>query len=204
MPYNTIKELVIDTYISEGKMPSYETLTANVRANFPRSKWQETHYRWYKSQINTGRIQIPGVEVPSTDVETEEVDTEISESIDAGVSLERDLHDYLVTRLMEIEPGLTMVDGGREYQTDAGKIDILAKTEQGELVVIELKAGKAKDSAIGQLLGYMGCLSARTKSEKIRGILIASSFDPRVTFAAKGLSQIKLFKYALNFKFEIA
>ena len=37
------------------------------------------------------------------------------------------------------------------------------------LVVIELKAGKGKDSALRQLLGYMGCLSASAPS--VRGIL---------------------------------
>jgi len=55
------------------------------------------------------------------------------------------------------------------------------------LTVIELKAGKVKDSAIGQLLGYIGCLNLEKNTEEIRGILVASDFDQRVIFAAKGL-----------------
>jgi TIR domain len=59
--YRSIKELVIDAYNSESAMPSYEKLTALVREYFPNSKWQKTHYVWYKSQIKTGRISIANV-----------------------------------------------------------------------------------------------------------------------------------------------
>jgi RecB family endonuclease NucS len=201
MPRNTIKALVIDAYISEGKMPDYETLTATVLANFPNSKWQKSHYAWYKAKIKSGEIEIPGLEVAAAnDGEIPDTESDIEEAVDAAVSLERDLHDYLVTRLAEIEPGLTMVENGREYRTDAGNVDILAKSSQGELVVVELKAGKAKDNAIGQLLGYIGSLS--TRPEKVRGILVASEFDPRVIYAARAIPHLKLYKYALNFKFD--
>jgi hypothetical protein len=47
--------------ISEGAMPSYEKLTALVREYFPNSKWQKTHYVWYKSQIKTRRLSIANV-----------------------------------------------------------------------------------------------------------------------------------------------
>src|SRR4030095_2046267 len=59
--YRSIKELVIDAYNSEGAMPSYEKLTALVREYFPNSKWQKTHYVWYKSKIKTGRLSIANV-----------------------------------------------------------------------------------------------------------------------------------------------
>ncbi len=132
-----------------------------------------------------------------------DIESNIEESIEASISLERDLHNWLTTRLPEIEPGLVLVDGGVEYQTDAGRIDILAKDQTGGLVAIEIKGGKAKDNALGQLLGYIGCLSVTTKNhENIRGILIASSFDSRVVFGAKGLSHIKLVKYQLSFELE--
>jgi hypothetical protein len=206
--YKSIKELVIDAYNSEGGMPSREKLTELVKANFPNSKWivnPKSHYAWYKSKINTGEISISGSGMASedeADPSDSEIDNDISESIETRVSLESDLHKYLADRLTEIEPGLTLVDGGIEYQTEAGRIDILAKTAQGQLVVIELKAGKAKDGAIGQLLGYMGCLASQHDQKNIRGILVASSFDDRVKFASKGLPQIKLFKYELRFKLE--
>ncbi|MCX5635149.1 MAG: endonuclease NucS [Planctomycetota bacterium] len=201
--YQSIKDIVIDTYMSEGEFPSYEKLTSLVKANFPNSKWQKSHYSWYKSQIKTGKIEVSGVETAVSDEkEISDIESNIEESIEASVSLERDLHNWLTTRLSEIEPGLILVDGGVEYQTEAGRIDILAKDQTGGLVVIEIKAGKAKDGALGQLLGYIGCLSATTKKhENIRGILIASNFDSRVIFAVKGL-RVKLVKYQLSFKLE--
>jgi RecB family endonuclease NucS len=125
---------------------------------------------------------------------------QLEESIDASVSLERDLHLYLATRIGEIEEGLTLVENGIEYQTEAGQIDLLAKDGNDCLVVVELKAGKAKDAALGQLLGYMGCVAK--PQQEVRGILVASTFDARVIFAAKGLPNIKLLKYELSFSLQ--
>lgn len=68
--YRTIKELVIETYVAEGGFPSYEKLTALVRQHFPTSKWQKTHYAWYKSKIKTGQIQVPGISAVRS-IETE-------------------------------------------------------------------------------------------------------------------------------------
>lgn len=199
--YQTIKELVIETCMSEEVFPSYEKLTSLVLKHFPTSKWKKTHYAWYKSKIKRGEISVPGFDDGNGAVIDEEDNTEneIFETIDASISLEKDLHSYLATRVSEIENDLILADDGVEYQTDAGRIDILANDAKGNPVVIELKAGKAKDNALGQLLGYMGCLS--TKPD-IRGILVASDFDKRVIYAAKGLPRIKLIKYKVSFELQ--
>jgi len=80
----------------------------------------------------------------------------------------------------------------------------LAKDTNDHIVVIELKAGKAKDNALGQILGYMGCVPTIEKFQNIpvRGILIASSFEQRVVYAAKALPNLKLVKYQLSFDFQ--
>ncbi len=198
--YSTIKELVIETCISEGRFPSYEKLTSLVMQHFPTSKWKKTHYSWYKSKIKRGEIEVPSFTANEASVENN-VETEIDESIKTSVSLEKDLHSYLAARVEEIEQGLVLVDNGVEYPTDAGRIDILAKDKDGNLVVIELKAGKVKDNSLGQLLGYMGCISTSTSFEKnsVRGILIASHFEQRVIYAVRGLVNVKLLKYQLSF-----
>jgi hypothetical protein len=199
--YRTIKELVIDACVSEGQFPSYEKLTSLVRQHFPTSKWKKTHYAWYKSKIKTGEIAVPGISPTGREATNgDQIEAEVEESIEATLSLERDLHSYLATRVGEIESGLTLVEDGVEYSTEAGKIDLLARDKGSQLVVIELKAGKGKDSALGQLLGYMGCLSAAEPS--VRGILVASSFDSRVVFAARGLPNVKLVRYQLSFSLE--
>lgn len=195
--YQSIKELVIDAYTSSGGMPSYEELTEKVRLHFPNSKWQKTHYSWYKSQINTGRINLSN-NVDSNEVSETEIEESISQSIDTQVSLEKDLQQYLSSCINELELGLKLVEGGIEYSTEAGRIDLLAKDTEGQLVVVELKAGKGKDSALGQLLGYIGCLSK--EHDNVRGILVASDFESRVVFAASALPNIRLVKYELSFK----
>ena len=196
--YRTIKELVIDACVSEGTFPSYEKLTSLVRQHFPTSKWKKSHYSWYKSQIKTGGIVVPGISSEMREEDPDDqIETEVEESIEASLSLERDLHSYLATRVSEIESSLTLVENGVEYQTEAGRVDLLARDRENHTVVIELKAGKAKDSALGQLLGYMGCLSA--SGTTVRGILVASSFDSRVVFAARGLPNVKLVRYQTLF-----
>jgi len=113
--YSTIKELVIDTCMSEGQFPSYEKLTSLVRQHFPTSKWQKTHYAWYKSKIKTGEILVPGISSGERVTTTgDQIESDVEESIEASLSLERDLHSYLATRVSEIEGGLTLVDNGVE------------------------------------------------------------------------------------------
>jgi len=196
--YQSIKELVIDAYLSEGGMPSYVSLTQKVQEHFPKSKWQKSHYSWYKSQINTGKIEVSGQDEQLPIITEDGIEESISQSIETQVSLEKDLQQYLSVRVGELEEGLSLVDGGIEYSTEAGRVDLLAKDNQGNLVVIELKAVKAKDSALGQLLGYVGCVMQNNSN--VRGILVASDFDKRVVFAVKALSNIKLVKYELSFK----
>ncbi|MCI5163496.1 MAG: DUF91 domain-containing protein [Candidatus Electrothrix sp. AX5] len=199
--YSTIKELVIDTCASEGNFPSYEKLTALVLENFPSSKWQKTHYAWYKSKIKRGKILVPGDKF-EMDYTAEGADTDVEDTIEASLSLERDLHSYLAKAVSEIESGLVLEPNGIEQSIDAGRIDLLARDTNGNLVVIELQAGIAKDAALGQLLGYIGCLSKNAEKNCIRGILVASDFDKRLVYAANALPQIKLIKYAVSFQLQ--
>jgi len=203
--YATIKELVIEAYLSENNMPEYEVLTALVKRHFPKSKWKMSHYSWYKSKIKLGQFSVSDRESPTLEDEPRneaELESEVEESIDTRVSLERDLHDYLGRRLEKIESGLKIHPNGIEYVTDAGRIDILAVDSNGRFVVIEVKAGQARDAALGQLLGYIGCLSKMNLTNQgIRGILVAADFDPRVIYACAALPNIQTFKYRMNFEF---
>jgi len=202
--YKTIKELIIETSMNENEFPSYNKLTALVLKHFPTSKWQKTHYSWYKSKIKNGDIFVPGFTTNSKiSISNDEIENDIEETINSRLSLEKDLHSYLSKNISEIGQNLVLVEDGIEYQIDAGRIDLLAKDNQNNTVVIELKAGKANDSALGQLLGYIGCLSEKPEKYKnIKGILVASDFDKRVIYAVKNLSNIKLVKYQVAFKLQ--
>jgi RecB family endonuclease NucS len=56
-----------------------------------------------------------------------------------------------------------------------GIIDLLALDKNRDFVVIELKAGRAGDSACGQILGYMSWVRKELAGEKkVRGMIVAS------------------------------
>src|SRR5713226_9541219 len=91
-------------------------------------------------------------------------------------TLEKDLEEFLAHNLELIEPGLTLYEEngreGRQIDIGGGRIDLLCKDPGGDIVVVELKACEAGDSAIGQLLGNVGFLSKRMFwGRRVRGVL---------------------------------
>lgn len=133
---------------------------------------------------------------------------EISNEIDAGedaeeitFGLERDMQQALRRSIDQLEPGLKIVDGGRERSTEAGRIDILAQDKTGSFVVIELKVGDAKPEVIAQIASYMTCIT-ETEKKKVRGILVAGDFPPRVKLAARMIPSLNLKRYSFKFAFE--
>jgi len=55
--YGTIKELVFNIIHQTKGFVDYETITAEVKKHFPKSKWKKTHWAWYKTQIKNGRFR---------------------------------------------------------------------------------------------------------------------------------------------------
>lgn len=120
---------------------------------------------------------------------------------EARLSLERDLQAALRRSIAQLEPGLTIIDGGAERQVPSGRIDILAQDATGCRVVIELKAVRAPRDAVAQVLAYMGDLVAEGGSE-VRGLLIAPDFDPRAIAAARIVPALRLMRFSFSFTFE--
>jgi Endonuclease NucS len=114
--------------------------------------------------------------------------------------IERDLQAALRRNIEQLEAGLKISDGGREHVVESGRIDITAEDRKGGTVVIELKAGEAGRSAVGQILAYMGDLTDSRKP--IRGILVAGEFSPRAIAAARVVPDLQLRKYRIKFAFE--
>lgn len=115
-------------------------------------------------------------------------------------ALERDLQSALRDSIDDLEPGLSIVDGGRERKVDAGFIDILAKDQQGSYVVVELKAGESRPAALTQTLSYMASIKA-SESAPVRGYLIAAKHHPQVVLAAEMLPNLTLKTYRYRFEF---
>ena len=114
--------------------------------------------------------------------------------------LERDLQRALRINIEQLEPGLKIIDDGSERSVAAGRIDITAEDDKGQLVVIELKAGTAQSDAITQVLSYMGSIDA--EGRPVRGILVAHDFHKQAVHAAQAVPNLSLKAYAFQFSFE--
>lgn len=142
--------------------------------------------------------EVHGPNVWAQPISDDEV-TGVAELAETSISLERDIEDHLVHCLDTIEKGLTLVD--RQVSTSVGRIDILAEDQKGFRVVIEVKDGEAKDSAVGQIARYLGWYT-KTEGKPLRGILIASDFPEGVRYAAAAIPNLTLIAYRVQFSFE--
>jgi hypothetical protein len=154
----------------------------------------EKHGKWSKGY--------PMGEEPSGEL-AEEI--EMEEKVSFG--LERDLEEYLLRNLNQLEDGLKLysIEGisGRQYNTDVGRIDLLALDREGNFVVIELKAGLATDRVVGQVLGYMRYIRKNIATGKdVRGLIVADDFDERLKYAVAEIPKLKLKKYLVKFEFQ--
>jgi hypothetical protein len=112
------------------------------------------------------------------------IESQVAGAEEITFGLERDLQLALRRNIEQLEPGLRIIDDGRERQTEAGRIDITAEDNEGYIVVVELEAGAASPDVIAQILAYMGVV-AETDKKPVRGILVAGDFHRRVIFAAR-------------------
>lgn len=91
---------------------------------------------------------------------------------------------------------------GQQYPSDTGPIDILAISKDGkELLIVELKKGRASDNVIGQVQRYMGyVLSELAEPDQVvRGAIIALEPDKRIALALKVAPNIDFYRYEVRF-----
>ncbi|MEP0814719.1 MAG: DUF91 domain-containing protein [bacterium] len=97
----------------------------------------------------------------------------------------------------------SMGRNGLEYQTPAGRIDILAVDSGGNYVVFELKLSRGRDCALGQLQRYMGWIRRNLAGDKaVSGIIVADLIDQNLRYAASEAQNIELYEYKVSFTFD--
>ena len=127
-------------------------------------------------------------------------------------ALEKHLEEFLVTNWNTCELSKTYdlfeEDGeviGQQYPTDTGFIDILARSkDRKEILVIELKKGRASDAVVGQIQRYMGFILDEVAEDKqtVRGCIIALEDDLRIKRALRINPSIDFYRYEVSFRLQ--
>lgn len=125
-------------------------------------------------------------------------------------ALEKHLEDFLVANWSQTELGqkydIYEEDGeivGRQFLTETGPLDILAiGKDRNELLVVELKRGRASDTVVGQIQRYMGCVLEELAEphQTVAGVIIALDDDLRIRRALKVTQNISFYRYEVSFK----
>lgn len=92
---------------------------------------------------------------------------------------------------------------GQQYPTDTGPIDILAiSKDKKELLVIELKRGRASEKVVGQILRYMGYVKDELieEGQSVKGMIIGFEGDLKLKRALSIASDIEFYRYSVDFK----
>jgi restriction system protein len=125
-------------------------------------------------------------------------------------ALEEHLEEFLIKNWQQTDLGkdfdIYEEDGeiaGQQYPTDTGPIDILAiSKDRKELLVVELKKGRASDAVVGQVQRYMGFVQEEMaeKGQTVRGLIIAAEEHLTIRRALQVTNNIDFYKYHVNFK----
>ncbi len=125
-------------------------------------------------------------------------------------ALEKHLEHFLVRNwdktLLGKRYDIYEVDGevvGQQFPTDTGSIDILAiSKDKKELLVIELKKGRASDVVVGQIQRYMGYIREAylENGQTVKGIIIALENDIRIQRALSVANNIELYVLSNQFR----
>ena len=125
-------------------------------------------------------------------------------------ALEKHLEDFLVenwdTTLLGRSYDIFTEEGevaGEQYPTDTGPIDILAVKKDGkELLVVELKKGRATDVVVGQVQRYMGYVKDELleQGQSVRGVIIALEDDLKLRRALSVTTNIDFYTYKVSFQ----
>ena len=162
-------------------------------------------------QKSAEKPQQDAVVVPGTFLGIKAEEAEVIDSSEMEFPLEEYLENFIVQNWKGIDFGepleLYIDDDGvpaQQYPTDVGIIDLLAKDNAGNFVVIELKKGRSNQQVVGQILTYIGCVKNNweEKGKKVRGVIVAADGN-RALLEAVGvvsnLVSVKYYRVKFNF-----
>lgn len=124
-------------------------------------------------------------------------------------ALEKHLQEFLIHNWKQTELGRRYdifqdeESDGEQVEADGGFIDILAiSKDKKELLVVELKKGRASDVVVGQIQRYMGYVldELAEADQTVCGVIIALEDDLRIRRALRVATNIEFFRYEVSFR----
>ena len=187
----------------------------NLRDQLTRGlDFRDDEFRWMAQDVIyvTARVLAKSKSEPeSTHEVVQEPDLEKEESEEISASspsmqfpLEEYLENLIVKNWNSIDFGEELElfvdeDGtpGQQYATEVGIIDILARSKNGDFVVIELKRGSSDSKVIGQVLAYIDWVqhNLAAKTQKVRGMVIAANGNKALLAAHNQVADKVSLKY---------
>ncbi len=177
----------------------------------PKPRQNFKSIEWRPAQGGSGKISERDFDVimgsvPDTSQSNENADA------DMEYALEKHLEDFIVENWDKIDFGEKLQlfedeDGnkGQQYLAEGiGYIDILAKDEKGNFVIIELKKGRENDKVVGQVLRYIGWAREHLANGKeVRGLVVTGQRDTKLQYALGEISsKVSAKIYKVSFKLE--
>ena len=142
------------------------------------------------------------------ELQAERLHVDLSHSSSSSFVLEKHLEDYLCKNWDTTIFGknYSIVENGRQYQTDTGPLDILAqRKDKKEFMVIELKRDETSDTAVAQTLRYIHFVkqSLALNNEHVKGCIIATQADQALMNAIAETPHIDFYRYKIDFSLNL-
>lgn len=123
-------------------------------------------------------------------------------------SYEKDLQKTLCAQISDLFPGYRIygeANLGIEYVISGKKIDVLLEnTQNRELLIVELKSGRADFRVFGQISMYPGLAKREFPGREIRGAIVAAEIDDSLRYATETNPDIQLKIYRMSLELENA
>ena len=135
--------------------------------------------------------------------ETPPETTNTANAARSNFGYERDLQRTFCSQISALFPEHKIL--GREYPVRNRWIDVLLEhTDSKNLLVVELKAGKADFAVFGQISMYIGMLRKQPglSERKIEGIIIANAIDDGLLYACETSPDISVKTYRMSIELE--
>ena len=179
--------------------------------NFLRVRWEKGEQEFPRTELGMQTLYEMPAERYAELFETAAIPESPGDTENSAFHLEKHLEDFIVANFDQVfreEYDYFRDDGqreGRQYPTDIGPIDILAREPAtNAFVVIELKRDKSSDQAVGQTLRYMGWVKEHLcqGGEGVKGLIICQEADERLEYALKMTTNITHKLYRVDFQLE--